>query len=934
MCSSGSKTKTSTSSTTALPQYANAYSSLLSQAQNVAQTPWNPATGQSVAGFSAPQNQAFDATQTNLGSYQPALTAANSNAAYGSAPISASAIQHYMDPYTQNVVNATQAQFANQNAQQLQDVNANAAKIGALTGDRSQVARSITQNQQNLAQNPIIAGLYSQGYQQALGAAQGDANRALQGAQIQSNLAGQTQQLGQNDINSLWGIGSAQQTQQQNVLNANSANAQAQSQYPFATTQWLASLATNLGGAAGTNSSQTQPGPNMWSQVAGLGLGALSLFNRGGRVGYDSGGVVLPYEGASSYVPSGGMMHGGQNHPGSMPSLGDNTQSSGMSDVLNNFKQAKSAFQGLGNLGTKAWNSANTTTDPNSGWSTTTTPSGLSGFGNYLGNMFGFADGGSVRRGYEDGGDVIDLKDDGTGTFAPSGLMSAGLGLRGSLASNDDVPFGDWNQPSPIGTEESPWATTVASAGDVAPPMHLGAPAPVEAVPAPSAPMATGYTLPESKGLFGLSLSDPVRQGLLAAGLGMMASDSPFIGTAIGQGGLAGIRQYGNSKQQASENAQAKTKIDMEAQRLSQAAKEAAERMRINSAQEARAAESFPLDQQTKELALKTAQAPKWQAIGTDEFGRTKYAFVNPLTQTVETAPGTAPAATAAENGTVDAAGNPLTGDEYLKTLPTNEATMIKKMVDGEIPPPSSYVLARSPYWNALMMKAAQYDPSFDQTSWGARSAGRKDFYGGGKSAEMVRAANQTIDHVGHLVESFDKLGNTQFPLYNAGANYVKKELTGKAGVPDFLANAHAVADEMSKVFKGSNLSDTEIKAWEHSLSPNMSPEQQRAAVAKLMDLLGGSLNALEQKRESSLGPSLSKKMGPLLNAHSQDVLERVKTWTDGGEYAHAPTKTQGRLGEEPGPGAVAYLKAHPDLAPAFDKKFGKGAAAKALGDR
>ena len=582
MCSSGGKTKTSTSSTTALPQYANAYSSILNQAQNVASTPWNPATGQSVAGFSNPQNQAFDATQSNIGSYLPALTAANSNAAAGSAPISASSIQNYMDPYTQNVVNATAAQFANQNAQQLQGVNANAAKIGALTGDRSQVARSITQNQQNLAQNPIIAGLYSQGYTQALGAAQNDASRALQGAALQGSLAGQAQQYGTNDINALLGIGGLQQTQQQNVLNANTANAQAQSQYPFATTQWLSSLATGLGGAAGSQGSQTTPGPNLWSQLAGLGLGAASLFNRGGRVGYDTGGTVLPYASASSYVPSSGIPHGGINHQGSMPSLRDNTQSSGMSDVLNNFKQAHSAFQGLGNLGSKAWNYANTTTDPNSGFSTTVTPSGMSGFGNYFSNMFGFSDGGTVRRGYEQGGDVTDLVDDGTGVFAPSGLMNVGVGLSSNLPAptNDDIPFGSWDQPSPIGAGDGRWAASVAPAPSLAAPSYLGAPAPSMTAAAPSQPVANDYTLPTTKGLFGLNLSEPVRQGLLAAGLGMMASESPWVGTAIGEGGLQGVKTYGQAREQAIENTQSKQRIDLEAQRLAQAAKEAAERLK------------------------------------------------------------------------------------------------------------------------------------------------------------------------------------------------------------------------------------------------------------------------------------------------------------------------------------------------------------------
>lgn len=919
MCG-GSKTSTQTSSnsTTALPQFSQAYSDILNQAKGVASTAYNPATNKGVAGFTAPQYQAFDATQANQGVYQPFMQAAGSSLAQGT--LTPEAIQRFISPYTQNVVDATQAQFANQNAQQLQDVNANAAKIGALTGDRSQVARAITQNQQNLAQNPIIAGLYNQGYQTAAQTAGQAASLANQNASLASTIGGQAQQYGQNDVNSLWSSGLAQQNQQQNTLDANTANAQQQTAWPYQNLQWLSSLATGLGGAAGSTSSgsQTTPGPNIWSQILGAGLSAASMFKDGGRVGYADGGVV-PFGGISwmpqAQMPSGGIapQHANFSAPSGVASQG------GMGGLLDSFNQAKSAFSGVQNAGKGLSNIAsyfNTSTDPASGWSTSIKPTGISGWGNYLSSMF--ADGGVVR-GYADGGPIdMDGDLDYGSEFHPQISDDGGfMGVGSGLGPNLPVRVAD-NAPS---NSSFPWMTDVQpEASGIVPQVLPEAPA-ISAQGDPGAPSP-------SRGWLGFETSDPIRRGMLAAGLGMMASNSPFIGQAIGQGGLKGVEAYSDTKQSATDNANTKRRIDMEAARLQQAARETSERLRIANAQEARSAEMFPLDQQIKKLQVDEAKRG-FKQIGTDDMGKPVYGFVDTVHGTVT------PVQQPGQAGTTPEDIVTATGDDYLKSLPQKDAMMVKKMVNGEIQPPSPYQLARSPYWNGLMLKAGQYDPEFDFTSWGARFQGRKDFYGGGKSAEMVRAANQTIDHVGHLVESFEKLENGQYPLVNAAVNYAKQHWAGKSGIPDFLANAHAVADEMAKVFKGANLSDTEIKAWKETLSENMSPEQQKAAVGKLMDLLDGSLNALESKREQSLGPTLAKKYGPLLTPHAQEVLAKVRKWQAGEKPEE---KIQGRLSDSKPNGipaaAIDELRKNPtaQTRQQFDAAFGAGSADRILG--
>lgn len=73
----------------------------------------------------------------------------------------------YLSPYTQNVVQTTQAEFANQNAQQQQQIQGDAAMRGAFGGDREAVAQGIAAGQEQLAQAPVIAGLEQSGFQQA-----------------------------------------------------------------------------------------------------------------------------------------------------------------------------------------------------------------------------------------------------------------------------------------------------------------------------------------------------------------------------------------------------------------------------------------------------------------------------------------------------------------------------------------------------------------------------------------------------------------------------------------------------------------------------------------------------------------------------------------------------------------------------------------------
>jgi hypothetical protein len=393
---SGGSTSTSTTSNAPPQQYLDAYSNVLARAQGVANTPYQPYPGQLVADFTpaqiagmhqvytangaaqpyidqarqyfqqanAPLAQTMQPYSTAAGNYFNAAGANNpmealspwqrqaaSGFSQGSAPVSptqfsAGQVQQYLSPYTQNVVDATQAQFNNQNQQQANQLRGNAASQGALGSDRVGVAQAVLANQQQMAQAPVIAGLYNQGYGQALqefntqqgvGLQSQLANRQLQqqAAQGYAGLGSQAQQaaaqqaaieqavgqgyagLGQQQLgagqaqgwlaaqtgaglaglgnqalssqltgaNALLGVGAQQQQQQQQELNIPYEQWLAQRSYPFQTTGWLSNIAQGLGSASGGTSTSTVPTAGVGSQLLGAGIGTAALLGATGAFG-------------------------------------------------------------------------------------------------------------------------------------------------------------------------------------------------------------------------------------------------------------------------------------------------------------------------------------------------------------------------------------------------------------------------------------------------------------------------------------------------------------------------------------------------------------------------------------------------------------------------------------------------------------------------
>ncbi len=159
------------------------------------------------------------------------------------------------------------------------------------------------------------------------------------------------------------------------------------------------------------------------------------------------------------------------------------------------------------------------------------------------------------------------------------------------------------------------------------------------------------------------------------------------------------------------------------------------------------------------------------------------------------------------------------------------------------------------PYWQGLISKAAEYDPTFDQTTWAGRVATRKSFTAG-QDATAVTALNTALGHASKLADQFGELNNSgglATPL-NSIVNPVER-FFGDQRQTNTQQTIDALASEARKVFAasgGGNL--TELQEWQKNFPLNGSQSQQRGALTNFVELLDSRLQSLAEKYNRGMG--------------------------------------------------------------------------------
>src|SRR5499427_1766515 len=205
------------------------YQQYIQNASQLAGTPFNPGMLGQVAPLNPNQLEAGADIQSIMQNYAGFVNpVVQAGAQMGT--FDPNAVTSIMSPFTQNVTQATQNWFNNQNAIQGNDLLSQGIRSGnAFGGDRSGVAAAQLAGQQQLAQAPVIAGLRQAGYTQAL-----DEYNKLK-------------QFGIQGAGAALGWGGLEQAQAQRELDVAQQNAMMSSAYPFQTMNWYGSI---LGGIA------------------------------------------------------------------------------------------------------------------------------------------------------------------------------------------------------------------------------------------------------------------------------------------------------------------------------------------------------------------------------------------------------------------------------------------------------------------------------------------------------------------------------------------------------------------------------------------------------------------------------------------------------------------------------------------------------------
>jgi hypothetical protein len=196
-----------------------------------------------------------------------------------------------------------------------------------------------------------------------------------------------------------------------------------------------------------------------------------------------------------------------------------------------------------------------------------------------------------------------------------------------------------------------------------------------------------------------------------------------------------------------------------------------------------------------------------------------------------------------------------LTGDAFLRTLPPARANLIRSIANGDTPAPTGRAAAQGP-GAVLLQQVLQYDPSASAINLPTRQATRVAFTSG-PEGQAIASINTVTGHLVKLDHAIDNLSNTNVPLWNEAAQAIGGQVGDtktQARVADFNVAKTNVANELTKVFRGSGGAEADIQGWLKQLQADESPVALHATVQAMVEAMGSRLQGLGAQYSQGMG--------------------------------------------------------------------------------
>ena len=230
------------------------------------------------AGLGALTQDAISAAG-GLGSFQPFLQTAATEAGQAGQFVGPNAYQQFMSPYQQEVIKTTLDEFDRQTQAGIPGLRNQAIRAGAFGGAREGVQEAEYLSGQARNRAALQAQLLQQGFGQAQAAAGQAFNQQQALAQQQSQLAALAPQLAGSQIAGLTTLGGIQQAQEQAGLSAQQQLAQQQLQQPLTAAQTYGSGVMGLiSGYPGGSQVGQVPVPGMAQTAIGAGTTLAGIY--------------------------------------------------------------------------------------------------------------------------------------------------------------------------------------------------------------------------------------------------------------------------------------------------------------------------------------------------------------------------------------------------------------------------------------------------------------------------------------------------------------------------------------------------------------------------------------------------------------------------------------------------------------------------------